>query len=244
MRIMTRNFKPTFDVLKAFKELSIDDLTFRFDTQGFRVKSADRGMTSYLDAYFKASGFDEFEANNEILTVSLFNFLDFTFNKTDRITISNFGNFLTLKAESDTVTNLSLPLLENPTDNTEAIKIDTIKIDSSLIELDFKAFKTILKNYLKEDSVIFEIKEFNFGISTDRGQETKVFKGTDIIKEIGGKAKSKYSMGYLKLLNKLDIKTFSTIKIEFKSDFPAIFTLQNDNIKLEYVVAPKVVDNE
>ena len=255
MRLMTRNFKPTFDVLKAFKELSIDDLTFRFDTNGFRVKEVNRGMQTYLDVYFKASGFDEFSAIalNRVsvdMTVNLNDFLDFTFNKNDRITIETQENKMLLKAESDTITKLEIPLLEKSAEDLETIKIDMIKSDTSMIELDFKAFKTILKNYLKEDSVTFEINDNistntqGFKINTERGQETKVLKGTDIIKEIRGNAKARYSIEYLKLLTKLDTKTFTNIRIEFKTDFPIVFTLVNENIKVEYLVAPRVCDDE
>lgn len=175
----------------------------------------------------------------EILTVNLKNFLDFTFNKEDKITITNQDKFMFLRAESDTMTTLNLELLANPTENS-SVPIDTIRNNTSLIELDFKAFKTILKNYLKEEAINFDLNEDRLIINTDRGQETKVFKGTDIIKEIKGNAKSKYSMDYLKLLNKLDTKTFTNIKIEFKNDFPIVFTLENDYIKVEYIIAPKV----
>ena len=249
MKIITRNFKETFDVLKAFKELSIDNLTFRTDLNGFRVKNASRTMISYLDVYFKASNFDVFELDNktvgEVFTVDLKNFLDFTFNKTDRITLNSnaLGQHLTLKAESETITTLNLDLLDNPKDELD-VPIKTIKENTSLVEIDFKAFKNILKNYLKEEGVIFELKEDCFKLTTDRNQETKIFKGTDIIKEIRGNAKSKYSMEYLKLLNKLDVKTFTNIRIEFKTDFPIVFTLLNDNIKVEYMIAPRVSDNE
>lgn len=68
MKLKSRNFKETFDVLKAFKELSLDTLTFNFNTQGFAVENADRTMVSYLKANFKSSGFDEFEAKNDTLT--------------------------------------------------------------------------------------------------------------------------------------------------------------------------------
>lgn len=251
MRLKSRSFKETFDVLKAFKELDRDSLTFKFDTYGFAVENTSRDMVAYLKATFKASGFDEFEVGKynrkndfgEDITVDLKNFLDFTFNRTDKITITTDDKRMSLSAESDTMTNLSLPLLDNQTENPN-VPIDTMKANTSLIELDFNAFKTILKNYLKEDSITLDLNSDRLIINTGRGQETKIFKGTDIIKEIRGLAKSKYSIEFLKLLNKLDAKTFTNIKIEFKTDFPIIFTLENDNIKVEYMIAPRINQDE
>jgi hypothetical protein len=240
MQIKTRDFKPTYDILKAFKDLGIENMTFRPTVDGLRVKHASRDMVAFLDVMFKASNFDVFETTGETTTFNLPKFLGFTFSKKDKISIIDDEKILHLSAEGDTMTTLDLDILDNPTE--ADVPIESIKKNCSRIVFDFKAFKTMLKNYIKEDSVEFELTEDRFKIETAIGQKTNVFKGTDIIKDMEGKATSKYSMEYLKLITKLDSKIFTNIKLEFKNDFPLVLTLENDSIKFEFIIAPRVCE--
>ena len=236
------------DALSAISEL-ISEGIFRVKADGIYFMATDPTMVTLVDFSFMASNFEKYEVDGE---------------KNIAVNLDNILQVLKRAKASETVSfeleekanKLIIVLLGASTRRFVVPLLDMDKNETPQMNLDFPATVEVKTNVLSEgiadaevvtDTIILEATKDHFVMQAagDLSQvENKLDKASsDIIGlQVNGEAKAKYSLDYMKKIEKAS-KISDTCRIQFGKDYPIKVTFTApEKASISYILAPRVED--
>lgn len=236
------------DSLAAISELVTEGI-FVVNKGGMSLDATDPTMVTLVKFKLLSSVFDEFHVNDsEELSInidSLINVLKRA-KSTDVVVfeLEKEQNKLNVTLKNSSVRAFKIPL------------IDIEKSDVPDMNLDFSATIETKGSVLTDsigdasiitDTVVFSAASDLFSLTAEGDlSQVNVQLNKDSPDVVGisvsGDAKSKYSLDYLKKIER-GCKISDTVKIQFGKDYPIKFVFATkDKVELSYVLAPRVED--
>lgn len=237
-------FSLNSDILKGFlkplKELT-NEITLNINQYGLKVFEIDSANVSLIEVELNKNQFDSF---NFIENKSICLNVDSLYNtiKDLKKTLVYFylnKDILTLKYNGF---KTDLSLIERENNRTE----HNLNDYNCKIQLDSKRFKEIITQFkkLKEDSLMIEFKNNELYF---KGFKTKTelllnniddYKVLNFIKD----SYSKYSIEYLNKFIKTDIS--QNVIINFSNDYPLKLEYNNNDFKIKFILAPRIIEED
>lgn len=236
------------DAISALSDL-ISEGIFRAKNDGIYFTATDPTMVTLVDFKFMASNFDKYEVDGE---------------KNIAVNLDNVIQVLKRAKAADSVSfeldekanKLSIIILGASTRKFVIPLLDIDRNEVPQMNLDFPATIEVKARVLSEgladaevvtDTIILEATKDHFAMhaSGDLSQVENKFDKTsqDIIgMHINGDARAKYSLDYMKKIEK-GSKLSDTCRIQFGKDYPIKVTFKApEKAELSYILAPRVED--
>lgn len=226
----------------------LDEAVFNVNEEGFGLLSADRAMIVVIDYLLKKPLFESFSASGENkigLNMRQFDSILRRAKSTDKLSLSFEDNTNRLKIviKNTGERTFEIPLLEISTEKppVDSMTFNTkIKVKTELLE------DGISDADIVDDSVVFETTDNGFRMYAKgdiTASEMLLNTGEDLTIEANGKAKARYPLEYLKKIIKS--KDFaSEVTIEYADNYPFRMVFDNENIRMGFVLAPRVEEVE
>lgn len=239
------DIKPFKDSLQAISNL-ITEGEFKIDSNGFKLKAADPAMVSLVDFKLLKDSFSSFEVEEETsigLNLEKMYSILRRAKSSDKLIfeLKEESKFI-MKITDGSTRTFSLPVLNI---DEEAPETNQLSFD---VEADFNS--STLSRAVGDVAIIGESVTFEAdgdaitmkaeGDNTDA--EFRIEKGSEGLLELKaeGKAKSMFSMDYLKKMIKAE-KLSDTVKISLGNDFPMRLDFKvPDKLELGFILAPRI----
>ncbi len=236
------------DSLAAVSEL-VSEGIFQINKDGMFLAATDPTMVTMVKFKLLSLVFDEYKVDDkEELSInieSLMNVLKRA-KSTDAVILEleKDQNKLSVTLKNSSVRVFKIPLIDIEKSEVPDMALDfsaTVETKSSVLT------ESIGDASIVTDTVIFSAAADNFSMAAEGDlsqvnvQLTK--NSPDVVGiSVSGDAKSKYSLDYLKKIEK-GSKVADTVKMQFGKDYPLKFTfVTKDKVELSYVLAPRVED--
>ncbi len=229
--------KTFIDIISIISEL-VTEVKIKVNKEGLSVIAIDPANVALVSFKLPASNFSAFEAEEEILGVSLDSLKSV-------LRRAGVGSNLILQTQDNTlkieihdkikrVFNLALINIEQEEKTMPSLDF-TCKIE--MMGLDF--LEAIEDCSVIADSCSFSVEEGKFIIEAKGLNSTNSKFSGDEAKIQGEKGKAKYSLEYMQKFIKA-CKLTDKIKINFSDDYPLKLEFKGDNFELDFVLAPRV----
>jgi len=229
--------KTFIDIISIISEL-VTEVKIKVNKEGLSVIAIDPANVALVSFKLPASNFSAFEAEEEILGVSLDSLKSV-------LRRAGVGSNLILQTQDNTlkieihdkikrVFNLALINIEQEEKTMPSLDF-TCKIE--MVGLDF--LEAIEDCSVIADSCSFSVEEGKFIIEAKGLNSTNSKFSGDEAKIQGEKGKAKYSLEYMQKFIKA-CKLTDKIKINFSDDYPLKLEFKGDNFELDFVLAPRV----
>mgnify|MGYP000580150143 CR=1 FL=1 len=239
------DIKPFKDSLQAISNL-ITEGQFQIDEEGLKLKAADPAMVSLVDFKLLKDSFSSFEIDEKTqigLNLEKMYSILRRAKSSDKLefSLSDESKFV-MKITNGSTRTFSLPVLNIDEEAPETSQLDfnvTADFKSSTISRGIGDVAIIGESVTIEadsDSITLKAE----GDNTDA--EFNIEKGSDGLMDIesDGKAKSMFSMDYLKKMIKAE-KLSDTVKMSLGNDFPMRLDFEiPDKLKLGFILAPRI----
>ncbi len=237
--------KPFKDSLQAISNL-ITEGQFKFDEEGLKLKAADPAMVSLVDFKLLKDSFEsyEVEGENEIgLNLEKMYSIIRRVKSDDKLVfeLKDESSFV-IKITNGSTRTFSLPVLNIDEETPQTSQLDfnvEAEFNSSTLSRgvgDVSIIGESVTFEADEDAIILKSE----GDNTDA--EYKIEKGSEGLLELTaeGKAKSMFSMDYLKKMIKAE-KLSDTVKVSLGNDFPMRLDFEvPDKLELGFILAPRI----
>ena len=236
------------DSLAAISELVTEGI-FQVKKDGLSLSATDPTMVTMVKFKLLSLVFAEYELDgDEELSINIESLMNV-------LKRAKAGDVVILDLEKDE-NRLSVTLKNSSVRTFKIPLIDIEKADVPDMKLDFSATVEAKSSVLTDsigdasivtDTVVMSADASNFSMAADGDlSQVNVRLGKDSPDIVGinvsGDAKSKYSLDYLKKIEK-GSKVADTVKMQFGKDYPIKFTfVAKDKAELSYVLAPRVED--
>jgi len=220
------------DITKTLKEL-LTEVRIKINKEGLRITEIDVSNVCMVNIVVNDYKFIELTTETEIKEYGvnvedLYKLLKENKKKLVKITTDN--NKLYLEFSNGINSEMSLINIETEKKNVPELDFKTE------IEINSKRLKEILKHfYSNSESVVFETENEFFKIYS-KNNNIKIDNNEVRIK--GNNNKSGYSTEYLSKFIKVIFSDKTILK--FSEDYPLMFEQTTDNLKVSYILAPRV----
>lgn len=241
MRAKLENPKFFSDVVSIISEL-VSEVKLRFEEDGLSIVAVDPANVSLVSFKLPKSAFSEYEAGNEILGVSLDNLkavLRRAKSGSNLVMVSK-ESVLDLHIFDRVKRNFSLALIEIEGEDKKMPSLEFL----SQIQIASVDFCDAIEDCLiVADSCIFSSSTDNFVIEASGLNSARAEFSSDEVKIISGDSKARYSLDYLQKFMKASKLTDKVI-INFSSDHPLKLEFKTDKFDLNFVLAPRVENDD
>ncbi len=228
----------------------IDEGLFKISKNGISLVAADRAMVAVVDFSLSLGAFQNYELEEEqTIGLNITNLLSVLKRATsnDKISLNLHGKKLEILLDGSSKRKFTVPLLDLSQE--EVPPID---------QLEFTAGAEIKPEVLQSgvddaeiisDSVVFEISPSIFLMKAEGDvsrAELELEKGNQALIDIksDSNAKSRYPLDYLKKMMKAG-KVADSVGIKFGQDYPMKLSFKSgDKCSLQFILAPRVAENE
>lgn len=237
------------DALTAISEL-ISEGSFVAKKEGLFFTATDPTMVTLVDFKFMATAFDTYEVDKDTeINLSLDNIMGVLrrAKSTDKVIfeLDDTTNKLKINLEGTSTRKFTIPLLDLEKAEVPEMNLEfpsTVEITTGIFS-DGIADASIITDTMVLSTTATEFQMLAAGDMSDTQMTVK--SGTDGVIGIatkGDDAKAKYSLEYLKKMEK-GAKLSDTVKIQFGTDYPLKVTFQDkDVVSISYILAPRVDD--
>ncbi len=236
------------DGLSAISELITEGI-FQVKKDGIYFAATDPTMVTLVRFRLLSLVFDEYNVEtSEDLSINIDNLINVLKRaKANDVVIFELEkdqNKLSVTLKNSSVRTFKIPLIDIEKPEVPEMKLDfpaTIEAKSSVLT------ESIADASIVTDTVVLSASADKFTMTAEGDlSQVNVQLGKDSPDIIGinvsGEAKSKYSLDYLKKIEK-GSKVSDTVKMQFGKDYPVRFTFTTkDKVELSYVLAPRVED--
>ncbi len=245
VKLELNDVKPFKDSLQAISNL-ITEGQFKIDEEGMKLKAADPAMVSLVDFTLLKNSFENYDVDSETeigLNLEKMYSIIRRVKNDDKIVfeLKDESSFV-IKITNGSTRTFSLPVLniDEETPQTNQLDFD--------VEAEFNS--STLSRGIGDVSIIGESVTFEADgeavVLKSKGDNTnaeyRIEKGSDGLLELNseGKAKSMFSMDYLKKMIKAE-KISETVKVSLGNDFPMRLDFEvPDKLKLGFILAPRI----
>lgn len=228
----------------------IDEGQFKITKDGISLVAADRAMVAVVDFNIFSIAFDKYEVDAEqkigLNIASLLSVLKRA-NASDKVTLALQGNKLEVLIEGNSRRKFTVPLLDLSQE--EVPPVDQLEFTASA-ELKPEILQSGVDDAeIVADSILFETTENKFLMRAEGDvsrAELELEKGSPSLIDIKatGEVKSRYPLDYLKKMMKAS-KMADSVLVRFGQDYPMKLSFKSgDKCSLQFIVAPRVSDNE
>ncbi|MFH1126956.1 MAG: proliferating cell nuclear antigen (pcna) [archaeon] len=236
------------DSLAAISEL-VSEGIFQLKKDHIYFASTDPTMVTMVRFKMLSMVFDEYKLDDDeelsINIESLINVLKRA-KSSDAVVfeLEKDQNKLSVTLKNSSVRTFKIPLIDIEKSDVPDMKLDfsaTVETKSSVLT------ESIGDASIITDTVVMSADAGSFSMTADGDLSQVNVRLTkdspDVVGiNVSGDAKSKYSLDYLKKIEK-GSKIADTVKMQFGKDYPVRFTFINkDKAELSYVLAPRVED--
>jgi proliferating cell nuclear antigen len=229
----------------------IDEALFKITKDGIGMTAADRAMVAVVDFRMNSKAFDSYDVDSDqTVGINITNLITVLkrAGAGDKLTLNMKDDKLEVVIEGDSRRRFLVPLIEIRAE--EIPPIDQLEFASKVI-----IKPAILQNGIDDaeiigDSVIFDVNSSRFSMLAEGDvsrAELELDKGNESLIELAAGDKSvraRYALDYLKKMVKAS-KVADSVTIEYGQDYPMrISFTAADKLKLNFVIAPRVVENE
>lgn len=247
VKIVTSDIKTLRDSFDTISQI-IDEASVRFRKNGIELTAADRAMVAVVDFSMSKNAFETYECDTEMsIGLNLLNFLSILkrAGNNDKLTLEPTEGKLNILFEGSSRRSFAVPLIELSKDEIPAIG-----------QFDFPASFVIDAGVLIQgtedadifaDSLIFEVSGTGMKLSAEgdnNKSELILEKNNQALQELNVKdsVKSRYPLDYLKKMLKAS-KLVGIAKIFLGNDYPMKIEFAGDNVKMGFVLAPRVQED-
>lgn len=237
------------DSISSIAEL-IDEGVFKISDTGISFVAADRAMVSVVDFRIASSAFEKYELDKDEsvgLNISnLFSILKRA-GAGDKLNIDLQNNRLVMTLTGSSRRRFQVPIVDIREE--EIPPIGQLEFKSRI-----KMKPEVLQNGIADaeiigDSVIIEAGADRFGMVAEGDvskAELELSRGNEALIELAvtGNIKSRYALDYLKKMAKA-AKIADTVSIEYGQDYPMKMGFAaGDKVSLNFILAPRVTEND
>ncbi len=233
-------FISIFDNIKAYS----DNITMKLEKNNMHIQSIDDANISILDIKINKSYFHSYNIYKEIA-------LNFTVSDICKILkICSKSRFMNFKIKDNIIIITSV----SPDNINKQFEINSNVVKNNIIDIENIqniSFESINLNSRTLYSIFNELNTFTEDILLKLTKESIYFYGNndaidmkyniELKTELENNIISKYSLNYLakyKLLN-----AFDNSILKLSSNNPIIILNENENVKIHFVLSPKIIDD-
>lgn len=234
-------FISIFDNIKSYS----DNVTMKLQKNKMHIQSIDDANISIIDAHINKAYFHSYNMYKDTA-------LNFTVSDICKIlkmcSKSRFMNFkikdniIIITSVSPDGINKQFEINSNVVKNTDFINIENIQsISFTSVDINSRTLYSIFSelNTFTEDILLKLNKDGVHFYGNNDAINMKY--NIDIESELEKDIISKYSLNYLAKYKLLNVFDNSTLK--FSSNNPILIVNENDNIKTNFVLSPKIIDD-
>lgn len=230
------------EAMKAAYELVKDEVTFKIGEDGIILRAMDPANVAMVIMELTKKAFDEYQIVKEsFIGINMERFMQVLkrSGKGDTMSIRISGGKMEIVYTGRGIRKFSLPLL--------ALESGPRPEPNLSFSVKAEVQTTALRDAVEDTSVVSDAitivaanNELHLLAHGDLGDvETILKKGEGIETiDIQDKARSKYSIEYLKKLAKTKIG--KNVKMMFKSDYPMMLQFSQPEIKIAFILAPRM----
>jgi DNA polymerase III sliding clamp (beta) subunit (PCNA family) len=224
------------NVLNSVKELS-SEASFGFTDVGIEMILMDPANVAMLCATIKKDNIEDYEVTKEKVR---FNVMDLykSLQKLPKEVCFKVDNDKVIIGSSDLKKSFKLPIIED--DSNEQKKpclYFGVEVDISTEE-----FVNIIESSVTvSDSVRFSTKALNLNVVAEGDIKSYNATAETTAIRVDKESSAKYSLDYLNKFMKSK-KVSDNITFKFNTDYPLMLLLSNNEIDLEFILAPKKED--
>lgn len=236
MLLKLENPKILSDAISLISEL-VTEVKIRLDKQGLSIVAIDPANVALVSFRLPASLFSVFEADEEIIGVSLDSLKNVLKRANAGASLMMHTEDNTLKVEiNDKIKRMFNLALINIEQEEKAMPILEFNCKVEMNSQDF--LEAIEDCSIIADSCSFSIKDGKFAVEARGLHSTKSEFSGDEAKIEGEKGKAKYSLEYLRKFTKA-CKMADKTSINFSDDYPLKLEFKN-NYEIAFILAPRV----
>lgn len=240
MRAKLDNPKAFSEVIAIISDL-VTEVKIRFNEEGMSIVAIDPANVAMVNFRIKKENFSEYNAGNEVLGVNLDNFKAILrrAKSASTLILENTESMLNIEVIDRVKRNFSLALIEVDTEDKEPPKLEFLtQVQMSPADL----VDSIEDCLIVADSCTFIATPDKFVIEASGLNSARSEFSTDEVKLISGESHGKYSLEYLQKFVKAS-KIADQVFVNFSTDTPCKIEFKNSNLELDFVLAPRV-ENE
>ncbi len=244
MRLVLENHVLLRDALQAINEL-IDEGMFKFSPSGMEFVSADRAVIAVVAFFLGKERFKEYSVEEEEVGVNISDMLKIMKRgkQGEELVIEKEERHLSLTFIGRAKRSFKLPILRIP----EAEKPPIDRITEFRAELDIEP--EIVENAVEDaslisDSLIFLVEKERLTIRAEgptKEMETVVENGNGVTIKAEEDVRARYSLEYMKKIMK-GSRIGNDCKMFMATNYPLKIVFTDSNVRLGYILAPRVED--
>lgn len=237
------------DPLSSIAEL-IDEGLFKITPSGISLVASDRAMVAVTDFYLSKGAFESFEADSDqSIGLNIANLLSVLKRASakDKLSFDLGDGKLNIEISNGGTRRFVVPLVSITQE--EIPQIEQLEF-STKAELNSSVLQSGIEDAeIVSDSVLFQASPEKFVMHADgdvSSAELELEKGNANLISIEAKAdaKSRYPIDYLKKMIKA-AKIADSVTLQFGQDYPMKLSFKSgDKASLQFVLAPRVSDND
>ncbi|MCD6215770.1 MAG: hypothetical protein J7J92_01705 [Candidatus Aenigmarchaeota archaeon] len=223
----------------------IDEAVLQIKEDGLKILAADRAVVVVVDFEMSKKCFDKYKLTENIeIGLNLTNFLQILkrAGSSDKLKLKTDGQKLEIIFENGSERKFQIPTISlsgNETPDVSKLEFkNIIKTDASIIN------NAINDADLIADSMVFSIDESAMRISASSDSTSvNIVVPKKKLKKFGyvEDARSRFSLEYLKKIIKAS-KIADEAEISIGTDYPMRLIFADKNIKISFILAPRVED--
>ena len=233
--------KTLLDLTKILKEF-LTEVRFNLNNGGLEITELDPANICLIDIELKKDRFIQITEQQKVKTYGInIEWLSDVLkeNKKENVEIITQDKKLYLKFDNGINSEVSLIDIEGEKTNTP----NSLEFKTEII-IDSKRLKEILKHFCSiSEGVVFNSLSDGFKIYSEKSlNDSEIKLNLDEVKISGKEVKSKYTTEFLSKF----IKTIFSEKtvLKFAEDHPLRFEQEEENLKVVYILAPRVTDED
>jgi proliferating cell nuclear antigen len=228
------------DVIGIISEL-VTEVKMKVDKQGLSIVAIDPANVALIAFNIPSTAFSAFEANEEVLGVSLDN-LKSVLKRCypgSSLIMQSEDNFLRVEIHDKIKRTFNLALINI---ESEDKAIPTLEFNAK-IEMSSQDFAESMDDCsIVADAASFEIKDGKFIIEAKGLNSAKNEFSGDEMRIEGTNSRAKYSLEYLQKFSRA-CKLTDKMRVNFSQDYPLRLEFTTPSIGLVFILAPRV-ENE
>jgi proliferating cell nuclear antigen len=240
MLVKLDNPKVFSDVVSIISEL-VTEVKIKVDKQGLSIVAIDPANVALVAFNIPSTAFSSFEANEEVLGVSLDNLKSVLrrCSPGSSLIMQSEDNNLKVEINDKIKRTFSLALINI---EAEDKAVPTLEFNAK-IEMNSLDFSGAIEDCaVVADAASFAIKDGKFLIEAKGLNSAKNEFSSDEVKIEGANNKAKYSLEYLQKFSKATRLT-DRVRINFSDDYPLRLEFNTQLVGLVFILAPRV-ENE
>lgn len=239
-------FKSKLENINQFKAIIngishlVDEITIKIDSNGLYAKAIDRSHITFIGLEIKKDFFDEYEIDKPgELSINLDEILNILsrHKKNDLLILYSNDDILSLKFIGDGVRKFEIKQVESIYTSNKRPTVDFSIID---LEIPFHFFKDTIEDLsLVSDRFKLKITDFDLIVEcngTFSNIKSHIKHNNPGMGIISGNI---YSINFIKNFLRID-KVTNILKLSTGEDLPLLLKLTNDNVMVDFLLAPRL----